>query len=170
MMDILEDELTLTEDVGLDRTNQDKNPILSSLNNFEAPYLEEKLLSDSVFKTKEEYQEAFSEFKKFVGLVALYDKKLSMTSKKVDAVWHQFILFTPQYHEFCNKFLGKYLHHIPRTSFTPLSPNGKRNFIELYKTTFNDIPDIWNIASNNAECTDYPACAPSGYCAPACDD
>ena len=31
----------------------------------------------------------------------------------VDEMWHNMILFTPQYHEFSQKHFGKYFHHVP---------------------------------------------------------
>ena len=38
---------------------------------------------------------------------------VSMPSKVVDVAWHEFILFTKQYEQFCNKALGRFLHHVP---------------------------------------------------------
>lgn len=38
---------------------------------------------------------------------------LSMPSQVVDAAWHEFILFTRNYQVFCDKALGRYLHHTP---------------------------------------------------------
>ena len=66
-----------------------------------------------------------------------------MTSTQVDEVWHQFILFTPQYHKFCKEMLGGYFHHIPKTSLTPLDPKGGENFIESYRKIFGEIHKIW---------------------------
>ena len=36
-----------------------------------------------------------------------------MYSLRVDEVWHQFILYTSQYGEFCRRFFGHYVHHAP---------------------------------------------------------
>lgn len=38
---------------------------------------------------------------------------VSMPSKVVDDLWHEFILFTKHYDGFCNKAFGKFLHHTP---------------------------------------------------------
>ncbi|GAB4256714.1 MAG: hypothetical protein Kow0065_05630 [Methylomicrobium sp.] len=40
-------------------------------------------------------------------------KLVSMPSQAVDEAWHQFILSTRLYSEFCNKAFGYYLHHTP---------------------------------------------------------
>jgi len=31
----------------------------------------------------------------------------------IDKMWHNFILFTPDYQYFCNHYFGRYLHHMP---------------------------------------------------------
>jgi hypothetical protein len=40
-------------------------------------------------------------------------KMLSMPSQVVDVAWHEFILFTRKYESFCQKALGRFLHHTP---------------------------------------------------------
>ena len=40
-------------------------------------------------------------------------KMVSMPSQVVDDAWHEFILFTRAYQQYCNKALGRYLHHTP---------------------------------------------------------
>lgn len=40
-------------------------------------------------------------------------KRVSMPSQAVDAAWHEFILFTRNYRDFCSKALGRFLHHTP---------------------------------------------------------
>jgi len=38
---------------------------------------------------------------------------VSMPSQVVDVAWHEFILFTKKYDQFCNEALGRFLHHTP---------------------------------------------------------
>lgn len=40
-------------------------------------------------------------------------KFVSMPSQVVDDLWHEFILFTRNYQQFCSKAFGRYLHHTP---------------------------------------------------------
>ncbi len=40
-------------------------------------------------------------------------KMVSMPSKVVDIAWHEFILFTREYEEFCHQEFGRFLHHTP---------------------------------------------------------
>lgn len=38
---------------------------------------------------------------------------VSMPSQVVDDAWHEFILFTRNYEHFCQRALGRFLHHVP---------------------------------------------------------
>ncbi len=40
-------------------------------------------------------------------------RMVSMPSQAVDVAWHEFILFTRKYEHFCNRALGRFLHHTP---------------------------------------------------------
>lgn len=40
-------------------------------------------------------------------------RPLSMPSQVVDVAWHEFILFTRNYQHFCQRALGRFLHHTP---------------------------------------------------------
>jgi hypothetical protein len=40
-------------------------------------------------------------------------KFVSMPSQVVDDLWHEFILYTRQYDQFCHKAFGKFMHHTP---------------------------------------------------------
>jgi hypothetical protein len=44
--------------------------------------------------------------------------KLSMPSVAVDALWHEFVLHTRDYQEFCDQALGRFLHHVPESSMS----------------------------------------------------
>jgi hypothetical protein len=144
--------------------------LLARLDGFEAPYLEEKLMGAGVFKTKADCAEAFTEFKKFIGLVAVYREPLAMASEPVDAVWHQFILFTEKYHEFCKEFNGGYVHHTPRTSTTQLNPAGEQNLKARYRELYGDPSPLWRFVSNcGSDVPGGPDDSPSGFDGPSND-
>lgn len=141
--------------------------LLARLDQYEAPWLEEKLLKEKVFSSSNQYRQVFSEFKKYVALIALFEKPLPMLSKAVDAVWHQFILFTKQYHSFCEQFLGFYLHHSPNTSFTSEGDQPTGNFTEQYQSIFGGLPELWNI-SESEDCKNDCSAECSGECSSEC--
>ena len=53
---------------------------------------------------------------------------VSMPSKAVDDLWHEFILFTKHYNNFCQKAFGQFLHHTPAVvlSSQKIADNGLR--------------------------------------------
>lgn len=38
---------------------------------------------------------------------------VAMPSQAVDVLWHEFILSTHAYHDFCRRAFGRYFHHVP---------------------------------------------------------
>ncbi len=94
------------------------------------------------------------EFKKFLKLILREDGPLAMVDKRVDELWHWFILFTPQYHHFCNEIMGFFVHHQPRTSLTPVPSISVTNFFETYKKHFGAIDKFWfeSLTSDEIKC------------------
>jgi hypothetical protein len=46
-------------------------------------------------------------------------KPVSMPSEVVDELWHEFILYTRSYKEFCDRAFGDFLHHSPAVTLSP---------------------------------------------------
>jgi tRNA uridine 5-carbamoylmethylation protein Kti12 len=69
--------------------------------------------------TLQEAEELFMETKKFLYLCITAPKgqKVVITDDLsiIDEMWHNFILFTREYHDFCQRFAGYYIHHVPTT-------------------------------------------------------
>lgn len=55
----------------------------------------------------------FHETKKFLYLSQLPTVFIPDDLLIIDEMWHNFILFTPQYHEFCKEHFQTYFHHLP---------------------------------------------------------
>lgn len=56
---------------------------------------------------------------------------VSMPSRVADDLWHEFILYTREYRDFCSRAFGKFLHHLPSAA---LSPVRKQSNIGLRRT------------------------------------
>jgi hypothetical protein len=54
----------------------------------------------------------FQEVKKFLYLCANTTDRLA-PSAELDKIWHTFILFTKEYRQYCQQFLGKFIDHVP---------------------------------------------------------
>ena len=66
----------------------------------------------------EEANDIFIETKKWLWLCAQPEAEtVSMVEAFliIDEMWHIFILFTPEYNQYCLNYFDKYLHHLPTT-------------------------------------------------------
>jgi len=67
----------------------------------------------------EEARELFEETKKWLWLCGTRPQSMRLTvfgpMKRLDEMWHTFILFTREYTEYCMDNFGFYIHHAPTT-------------------------------------------------------
>ena len=136
----------------------ERQEVLTELLAFEAPYLEERCLIKEIVGSKAEYDLLFTEVKKYLWLAVNHETNLTMFSLRVDEVWHQFILFTRQYSEFCERFFGKYVHHLPESSFIPRNRTPREEFETIYGANLGSVPSVWK------EDVFGETCGPTGSC------
>ena len=121
---------------------------------YQAPFLIEKLVKDHIVDTPEEAEALFAEVKRYLVIAALdSDKSWHMYSLRIDECWHQFILFTKQYVEFCKLYFGRYVPHAPSNSpQSEVQPKARTTFREFnarYQELFQSpLPEIWVDARN----------------------
>ncbi len=78
-----------------------------------------KKVSERVLETyphldDNQVEEAVSGLRDYFYLCSRSPKGMvSMPSQVVDVAWHEFILFTREYQNFCKKAFGRFLHHTP---------------------------------------------------------
>lgn len=60
----------------------------------------------------------------FLLIAANPGSHLGMPSKAVDAAWHEFIVLTKNYADFCDKAFGKFLHHAPHAGSAKAEQDG----------------------------------------------
>jgi hypothetical protein len=91
---------------------------------------------------------AIAEYKKFVYLGVISDFSVT-PSKIIDQVWHEHILFTQGYHDFCENVIHYRFDHNPELLPSPEQINvfsaQYKDTLALYKTEFNMDPpeEIW---------------------------
>lgn len=110
------------------------------LKNYTIPHIvKNKFIKENNIK-EEDYLLVEKALKQFFAmfLLASYKRHVKndnflMTSKVVDELWHEFVLDTRSYHDFCNKTFGKYLHHAP--AGTSSSNKEKEALKNTYKTS-----------------------------------
>jgi hypothetical protein len=64
----------------------------------------------------------------------------------IDDLWHTFLIFTPDYHQFCRGVGVPYLHHQPLNDGEDTSgiPQAYQDFLRLYRRDFGEPPrSVW---------------------------
>ncbi|TDY16778.1 hypothetical protein B0G81_7888 [Paraburkholderia sp. BL6665CI2N2] len=137
----------LTTDKAADRETLAR---YESVLRYEAGYLIDKLVKERIVDSPEEGESLFAEVKKFLILSYVdSDVTWNMYSVRIDEAWHQFVLFTRQYTDFCRRYFGEYVHHIPSGPLEPLGhatrrPSTFEAFRARYESFFgNPLPDVW---------------------------
>ena len=102
-------------------------------------------LAKENFWTIEFTKQAILEYKKFMYLATTSNFMVS-PSEIVDVVWHQHLIFTQSYQDFCS-ILGKQIQHIPSThnkeDFEKFK-QAKERTIQFYERDFGMQPkNIW---------------------------
>lgn len=57
-------------------------------------------------------RQIFEDTKRFLFICGTCNGKWS-PSMEIDEGWHNFIMFTQDYADFCNRFFGRFIHHVP---------------------------------------------------------
>lgn len=81
-----------------------------------------------------EFDLLFLELKRFFIMCSLL-KNVPMFSEKVDAIWHEMLMFTQEYEQFSNHYYGKFLHHEPVVEKVP-EPDNRAFFDLIYTQLF----------------------------------
>jgi hypothetical protein len=94
---------------------------------------------------------AIEEYKKFLYLGVVADFEVT-PSKIIDQVWHEHLLFTKAYREFCRDVLGRPFEHFPELvateDQTSVFQDQFERTLDLYEVEFDVQPpaDIWSTA------------------------
>ncbi len=103
-------------------------------------------------------QHHFEETKKFIIVCGMLPDECS-PSTKLDGMWHHFILHTKDYKNFCERYIGRFIHHNPTER-----PNIKSRaaMLELATTTFSSIDRVMWPSVEVVACSS--ACSGDDYC------
>lgn len=93
-------------------------------------------------------------------------KMVAMPSQVVDDAWHEFILFTRSYKQFCDKALGRFLHHTPTEAMSSptVAQEGIRRAWRLAcaKAEINPrTPDRLPLIFGSMHCSTSPTASPT---------
>ena len=106
------------------------------------PVLERKVVR-ALLCSPVEARVAVAECVKFLTLVADNHDGSLTPSHRVDLVWHEMILFTRAYTDFCFEQFQRFIHHQPSED----TPSNRRQFkrtLSAYQSRFGDPPvEFW---------------------------
>ncbi|WP_426447950.1 hypothetical protein ACP26L_26755 [Paenibacillus sp. S-38] len=88
--------------------------------------------------TRAEFDWTFLELKRYFLMAAVL-RDVPMFSGKVDALWHEMLMFTREYNAFGEGFIGSVIHHAPHTGGGP-DPGGRAWFDWVYANLFVHTP------------------------------
>ena len=91
-----------------------------------------------------------AELARFFALTRVTDEPLAMINPNIDLLWHKFLEFTAEYEQFCSQEFGGIIHHLPRTSTTPVPDLAVRNFYDQYAKYFGALPAAWEAGTPTA--------------------
>lgn len=92
-----------------------------------------------------EWQWRWFELKRYFLMCAIA-RGVPMYGSRVDDVWHEMLMFTREYEQFCNGFCGHLIHHAPHTGDTRPDPGERAWFDWLYGELFLPVSgsaDLW---------------------------
>ncbi|WP_437899926.1 glycine-rich domain-containing protein [Sorangium sp. So ce124] len=119
---------------------------------YRAPFVISKLLMNKTVATEREAEALFRELVRYLWLVdSDRTRAYPMFSLRVDEAWHQFVLFTIEYADFCQRFFGRFLHHAP--SNAPVAHACREatwdEFADAYSALYGEPPpELWSDASS----------------------
>lgn len=119
---------------------------------YDHPALKERMVV-KIGWTPEFTDELFDEMKKFLYLCATNDGAMA-PPEGIDEIWHNFILFTGDYADYCKSKVGFFLHHQPLTQAQRASSDGSmvRNTLEAAERTFGPLSEHWAFTKIPGSC------------------
>ena len=130
-----------------------KDPsLLARMMDYDHPALKERMVV-KIGWTPEFTDELFDEMKKFLYLCATNDGAMA-PPEDIDEIWHNFILFTGDYADYCKSKVGFFLHHQPLTQAQRASSDGSmvRNTLEAAERTFGSLSEHWAFTKIPGSC------------------
>lgn len=104
----------------------------------------ESRVKDRVLKefpriTDKEWDWTWFELKRYFLICGIM-RSIPMYSRQADAVWHEMLMFTREYEQFCSRFCGEMIHHSPHAPDAEPHPRERALFDWVYGELFVQAP------------------------------
>lgn len=131
--------LGLSEDIDLTKDDAEKLRYIEAydLTMEVDTAVEEGMIPEELAETAE------LELKRFLAIAYLEreDRESLVPGRRIDTLWHKFILNTPSYTRFCDRVYGEYLHHVPSRVEDRAAVPEERRGTSLAGQYFDDFAD-----------------------------
>lgn len=115
--------------------------------------------------TQEQATALFEDTKRFLYICGIVPGGAGYSPTPIiDEGWHNFILFTKEYQEFCHQFFGRFIHHVPKNKAEGEiggKYSGERT-LNVAREVFGDTLSANWLYPATADCCEK--CAPSTNC------
>lgn len=104
--------------------------------------------------TQQKAEAVFEDMKRFLFLCGASTDGPFAPSAPIDEMWHNFILFTEDYHLFCRTYFKRFIHHRPRRRSDPKAKPGSNIVLVTLQTaraTFGVLSDHWDFVGRSGE-------------------
>ncbi|WP_337103894.1 hypothetical protein [Paenibacillus sp. YIM B09110] len=101
--------------------------------------IKERVLKEQPRLTDNEWKWTWFELKRYFLMCATV-RSVPMYSRSADAIWHEMLMFTREYEQFCTKFSGDLIHHAPHAAGVQPDPGERAWFDWVYGELFERTP------------------------------
>jgi hypothetical protein len=116
--------------------------VLRSIEAYDLTPIRARILADGLMPPSW-VDEAILEFRRYLGLIAVSDDPVPMTSKAVDEVWHTCLLFTRVYEDLCERTVGRFIHHEPTAELDATPDTEQFDFGAAYERLYGPPGRLW---------------------------
>ncbi|MGO4375152.1 hypothetical protein AB4Z21_31240 [Paenibacillus sp. MCAF20] len=110
--------------------------------------IKDRVLKEQPRLTDNEWKWTWFELKRYFLMCATM-RSVPMYSRSADAIWHEMLMFTREYEQFCAKFSGDLIHHAPHAAGVQPEPGERAWFDWVYGELFERTPAsgrVWGTA------------------------
>lgn len=101
--------------------------------------VKDRVLKEQPRLTDNEWKWTWFELKRYFLMCAIM-RSVPMYSRSADAIWHEMLMFTREYEQFCSRFSGELIHHAPHAAGVQPEPGERAWFDWVYGELFERTP------------------------------
>lgn len=128
------------------------------LYDYKAEFLKRAAIEKGIVENADAFRTLFNELKRYLYLTSVSHSPLPMLHPSIDNLWHEFILFTREYHSFCRACFGRYIHHSPASECEQMADAEIARFSSLYGDYFGQLSPVWAEAIEEIKCRGCRGC------------